>query len=188
MKKLLLSLAICAGLSFTSQAQIIDVPVDRSPLDVCFYPHKYPNLAAQHKQTDSLMAKLYYSRPQKNGRKIFGDLVEMHKIWRFGANEASELETYRNLKINNQVLPAGRYSLYAIPDSSSWTFVFNRKLNTWGAFDYDSTQDVLRVSAAVTPIESPVEVFTTYFDKNGTGFTLNVVWDNFRIILPFELI
>ena len=114
------------------------------------------------------------------------DRVEMHKLWRLGANEATEIETYRDLFINNQKLPKGRYTVYAIPDSSSWTYVFNKKLNTWGAYDYDSTQDVLRASAAVTTNASPVEVFTMYFDKNGNGFSLNVVWDTFRIILPIE--
>ncbi len=86
-------------------------PLDKSPMDVAYYPANYPVLKVQDKLTEPLVARVIYSRPQKEGRTIFGELVEYGKVWRFGANEATELEVYRDVKVKDKKLPKGRYSV-----------------------------------------------------------------------------
>ena len=61
-------------------------PLDKSPMDMCYFPVNYPVLKIQNKVTEPLAARVIYSRPQKNGRSVFGELVEYNKIWRLGAN------------------------------------------------------------------------------------------------------
>jgi hypothetical protein len=53
-------------------------------MDVSYYPNNYPILKIQNKATEPLAARILYSRPQKQGRKIFGELVEYGKVWRLG--------------------------------------------------------------------------------------------------------
>ena len=68
-------------------AQTTIPAIDKSPLDMATYPTNYGLLKIQGKATDPLLARVIYSRPLKNNRVIFGELVEYNKVWRFGANE-----------------------------------------------------------------------------------------------------
>src|SRR5678810_710894 len=87
------SILVCLLVSFLfSFSQPSKLPeVDKSPMDVSYYPNNYPILKIQNKATEPLVARILYSRPQKQGRKIFGELVEYGKVWRLGANEATEI-------------------------------------------------------------------------------------------------
>src|SRR6186997_1852381 len=103
-----------------SFSQSVKLPeVDKSPLDVSYYPNNYPVLKIQNKATEPMVARVLYSRPQKQGRKIFGELVEYDKVWRLGANEATEIEFYKAVKIGDKKVEKGRYTLYAIPMEDS---------------------------------------------------------------------
>src|SRR6202012_1966682 len=73
--------------------------LDNSPLDMTYYPADYPVLKIQDKVTEPLIARVVYSRPQKRGRKLFGDLIQYGEIWRLGANEATEIEFFQDVKI-----------------------------------------------------------------------------------------
>ncbi|HSF45394.1 MAG TPA: DUF2911 domain-containing protein, partial [Chitinophagaceae bacterium] len=70
-------------------------PIDKSGMDMSYYPVNYPILKIQDKAKDPLFVRVIYSRPQKNGREVFGGLVEYGQIWRVGANEATEVEFFR---------------------------------------------------------------------------------------------
>jgi len=98
------------------------------------------------------VARIFYSRPQKQGRKIFGELVEYGQVWRLGANEATEIEFYKDVKIAGKKVPKGRYTLYAIVNENSWTMIINKETDTWGAFKYDPKKDLLRTGAAMLHI------------------------------------
>src|SRR5688572_32906582 len=52
---------------------------------------------------------IYYSTPAIKGRLIWGALVPYGKLWRTGANEATVFETSKEIKINDHVVPAGKY-------------------------------------------------------------------------------
>ncbi|WP_315818688.1 DUF2911 domain-containing protein [Paraflavitalea speifideaquila] len=82
----------------SSLAQLKLSGIDKSPMDMAYYPVNYPVLKIQNKVSEPLMARVIYSRPLKNGRSVFGELVEYGQIWRLGANEATEIELYRDVK------------------------------------------------------------------------------------------
>jgi hypothetical protein len=173
-------------MGFSARAQNTNLPqVDKSPLDMSYFPQAYPIQKIQDKVTDPLTARLIYSRPQKNGRTVFGELVEYDKVWRLGANEATEIEFYRDVKMGGTRVKKGRYTLYAIPSADQWTVILNRDTDTWGAFKYDAKKDVARISVKPEKINDPVEYLSMYFDKTPTGFQLNVYWDNLRCAVPF---
>lgn len=183
MKQLVFS--ICAVLAMTlSQAQFKAPTLDRSPMDMSYYPSNYPVLKIQDKLTEPLVARVIYSRPQKNGRKVFGELVEYDKVWRLGANEATELEIYKDVKINGQKLKKGRYTIYCIPSVNSWKVIFNKETDIWGAFQYDEKKDVLRLDLPVQHQVNSVEAFTIQFNKTDAGADMAMTWDDTIVTLP----
>ena len=160
--------------------------VDKSPMDMSYYPNGYPVLKIQDKATEPLVARVIYSRPQKNGRIIFGDLLEYGKIWRLGANEATEIEFFQPVKVGSIKLKKGRYTLYCIPNIDKWTIIVNRETDTWGAFKYDELKDVARVDVPVQKQAEVMEYFAMAFEKSAGGANLNIGWDNLRVSIPIQ--
>lgn len=150
-----------------------------------YYPVDYPVLKIQDKVSEPLVARVVYSRPQKRGRKLFGDLVAYGEVWRLGANEATEIEFFRDVKIDNKTIKKGRYTLYALVNEDKWTLIFNKETDTWGAFRYDSAKDVLRVTVPVEKQAAITEEFSIAFQKAGKGAELVISWDDIVVKLPF---
>lgn len=86
-----------------------------------------------------------YSSPAVKGRVIWGDLVPIGQVWRAGANDATTFETSKDIKVQGQTLPAGKYSLFLIPNEGESILIFNKVAKQWGAYTYDEKQDALRV-------------------------------------------
>jgi len=160
-------------------------PVDISPMDMSYLPNDYPILKMDNKTTKQPIARVIYSRPQMQGRKIFGSLVKYKERWRLGANEATEIELFQNVTVNNKAVPAGRYVLYCIPDSLKWTIVFNGNLDCWG-LKQDPKKDLYKFDIPVSLKDKSIEYFTMVFDKTKTGADLIMAWDNVEARLPFQ--
>ena len=171
---------------FYSSAQIHNPaipPLDKSPMDMSYYPVNYPILKIQDKITEPLVMRIIYGRPQLNGRKIFGGLQEYGEVWRLGANEATEIEFFKDVKINNKKIKKGRYTLYAIPFPEKWTLIVNRETDVWGSFRYDSLKDVVRVDLPVKKSDM-CEDMSIVFEKTSSGADMNMYWDNVKTTLP----
>ena len=124
----------------------ITVNIDKSPLDMSYYPDDFPQLKMSGSAREPLVARVIYSRPKKEGRVIFGDVLKYGSRWRLGANEATEIEFFKDVTIQNKVINKDRYVIYCIPFADKWTIVFNTDLFTWG-LKIDSTKDVHRFDA-----------------------------------------
>ena len=161
--------------------------IDKSPMDMAYYPNNYPVLKIQDKAAEPVMARVIYSRPQKNNRQVFGELVEYNTVWRMGANEATEIEFYRDVKIAGKKILKGKYTLYALVTPREWTMILNKELDTWGAFKYDQKKDVLRTNVPVKQNTEPADAFTVFFDKIENGMNLNIAWDTVLVSLPILL-
>lgn len=162
-------------------------PVDKSPMDMSYYPANYPVLKIQDKITEPLAARVIYSRPQRGGRTIFGGLVKNGEVWRLGANEATEIEFFKTVKIAGKKIKPGRYTLYAIVNDSGWTIIVNKETDTWGSFKYDIKKDVVRTDVTLQKTETTVENFSMMFEKTAIGFNLVIAWENTRVALPIAL-
>src|ERR1700748_987759 len=186
MKQLVLLAGFLMGMTL-SQAQppATTSPLDNSPLDMSYYPANYPVLKIQDKVNEPLVARVVYSRPQKRGRKLFGDLINYGEVWRLGANEATEIEFFKDVKIDNKVIKKGRYTLYALVNEDKWTLIFNKETDTWGAFRYDPSKDVLRTTVPVEKKTEITEAFSIAFHKT-TPKAANLVisWDDVLVELP----
>src|SRR5688572_57377 len=171
-----------------AQTSVSKLPtIDKSPMDMAHYPVNYPVLKIQDKATEPLIARVIYSRPQKNNRQVFGELVEYNTVWRMGANEATEIEFYRDVKIGDKKILKGKYTLYAVVNPAEWTMILNKETDTWGAFKYDQKKDVTRIKVPVQQSLVPTDVFTIFFEKIANGMNLNIAWDTVLVSLPILL-
>jgi len=175
MKKNLFTLAFMLLLGSISQAQSFR-GMDKSPLDMIEFPisNKEPNK----------WARVLYSRPQLNGRDIT-TLVPEGKIWRMGANEATELTLYTPMKVGGTSLDAGSYTLYALPSEGEMTIIINKDTHVWGAYSYNEKMDVARVRVPLTEGDESLEAFSMVFEKGTSGVDLHMGWGYYRATVTF---
>jgi hypothetical protein len=137
-----------------------------------------PPAQAECKFSDGNAITVDYSSPRMKGRKIFGDLVPYGQVWRTGANEATTLVTTASLTAGNLSVPAGKYTIFTIPNQSKWTLIINKKTGEWGIpYKYES-DELGRADMKVSETSSPVEDFTIAFEQSGSVCTLNLSWEN----------
>ena len=164
MKNLFLVFLLVFSLRVSAQMNSSEiVPLDKSPMDMSYYPVNYPILKIQDKATEPAVMRLIYSRPQLNGRKVFGELQEYGNVWRLGANEATEIDFFKDVKINGKKIKKGRYTLYAIPFPDKWTLIVNAETDIWGSFRYDDSKDIVRMDLPVTK-NAVTEAMTIVFN------------------------
>lgn len=129
-----------------------------------------------------------YGRPGVNNRDIFAldGLVPFDEVWRTGANEATTITFSDDVRVEGEVLDAGIYGLFTIPGEDNWTIIFNRIANQWGAYDYEESEDVLRVE--VNPEESHyMDQMMIYFEEvTESSGDLVIHWDHTRVPVTIE--
>jgi len=89
--------------------------------------------------------EINYGSPSVRERKIWGELVPFGQLWRAGANEATTIEISKEITIEGQRLPAGKYSFFVIPNEKECVLIFNKVIKQWGASKYSQNEDQLRV-------------------------------------------
>jgi hypothetical protein len=176
-----------AALTISLPPSIKQPPLDKSPLDIAYFPADYPLLKTQNKAPQSPLVRVIYSRPQRDNRVVFGELVEYGKVWRLGANEATEIEFFKDATIAGKKVPKGRYTIYAIPTTTKWTIILNRDTDTWGAFVYDEKKDLLRTDVPIQTLATPVDAFSIYFTRADKGAQLVIAWENAGASIPIEI-
>ena len=121
-----------------------------------------------------------YSSPRLKGRKVGGEIATFGKVWRLGANEATTFVTTGNVTVGGKAVPAGSYTMFAIPDKDKWTLIISKKTGEWGT-DYPGVgDDLARIDLKVSTLPASVENFTISLDKAGAGANLNFDWDTTR--------
>lgn len=129
---------------------------------------------------DGVEVTLEYGRPNVKGRQIWGGLVPYDKVWRTGADEATTITFGGGVTVEGEALEAGTYALFTIPGESEWTVIFNSVAEQWGAYNYDSGKDALRVSASPRASE---HVESMDFVIEGSAVVLR--WE--KLAVPFSV-
>ena len=133
-------------------------------------------------------AKIVYSQPHLRDRTMLGGKVPYGKVWRFGANEATELTINKAATVGGQTLQAGTYALFAIPEKDKWTLIISNVLGSWGSFGYKEESDVARIELDVKVVPESLgsfEAFTIWFDEDGTQF--HAAWGTDWVSIPIDL-
>ncbi|MEO6254390.1 MAG: DUF2911 domain-containing protein [Ferruginibacter sp.] len=164
--------------------------IDRSSMDMSYFPEDYPKQKMMTPDLPNPVARVIYSRPQKNGRIIFADTSVTQNViqhygqeWRLGANEATEIEFFKPVSIYDKKIAAGRYILYCIPYPDKWKVVFNNNLFSWG-LHIDKTKDLAEVELPVIKNNVQIEFFTMFFQNSTYGCDLVMAWGDMKAVMP----
>ena len=152
--------------------------LDKSPMDKTSFPASY--------RISDKVATITYSRPQLKGR-AFADIVSFGKIWRTGANEATELRVFKSIAIDGTEIPTGTYSIFTIFEAEKMTFIINKASYLWGSYTYDEAQDLLRYAVLTTTAEDTLEAFSMVFSGDDAP-TLHLGWENTRAEVHFTVL
>ena len=181
MKRLIITLF---ALSFSCGVTLHAQPAPTPKLE---FPAASP--AATIKQRVGLTdVEINYSQPGVKGRKIFGGLAPYGEVWRTGANAATRLTFSTPVKLNGTAIPAGSYELFTIPQKDEWTVIIHKPMSQWGAYKYDSKNDVARIM--VKPVTLPEVVETLSILLTGLrddSAILSISWDHTRVPVTLEV-
>jgi len=123
-----------------------------------------------------------YSRPSMRGREIFGNLVPYNKIWRTGANASTKISFSTDVEINGQMVAAGQYSIFTVPNESEWEFILYNDTSVRGVpRDCDDKNVVLSTMVKIKKQPDPIsiETFTIAFDAlNNNYAVMSMMWDD----------
>lgn len=173
-KSILLQLIIIITLSTVAVAQQIQMP-QASPT---------ATISQKIGLTD---VSIEYSRPSTKGRKIFGELVPFGEVWRTGANAATIINFKNEAEVEGNIVPAGSYALYSIPDKSEWTIILSKNTKLWGAVGYDAKDDLIRFKVKPGKTGQKYETMEINFvDMTDTGATIAMKWENTRVKFRIE--
>ena len=139
-----------------------------------------PPATAECKFADGNTITVDYSSPRMKDRKIYGGLVPWGQVWRAGANEATTFVPTTDVVVGGKDVPAGNYTIFAIPNPDKWTLIISRKTGIEGIPYPGEGEDLTRTDVKVEKLPSPVENFTISFDQAGKTCTMRLDWETTR--------
>ena len=128
-----------------------------------------------------------YGQPAKKGRMVFGgassqSMEKYGKVWRTGANEATEVTFTNDVMVGGKMVKAGTYTLFTIPGEKEWSVILNSTLGQWGAYEYDKIKgaDVAKISVPAAKTPATVEKLTITPANN----SIAIAWDDVTVSIP----
>jgi hypothetical protein len=186
-------IAVALALAATASAQTVSLP-----------PSGNNQRATVTQHIGLVTVSIDYSSPrvvsptgEDRRGKIWGTLVPwgIHDLgfndrrgpWLAGANENTVFAVSHPVKIQGQLLPAGRYGLHMIAGEREWTVIFSKNSTSWGSFSYDDREDVLRVRAV--PEKAPFREWLTYefVERKPDRATVALEWEELRVPFAIEV-
>jgi hypothetical protein len=179
---LLLATLSLLSISALSQQGQMNMPNPPAQEDKSKRPS--PPAHVEYKFPDGKMLTIDYSSPRMRGRVIYGGLVPYGKEWRVGANEATTFVTDSDLVVGGTLVPAGSYTLFALPNADHWQLIISKKTGEWGipypGASFDFARIDMRMSTLPSP-PAPLEDFTIGLDGTDAGCTLRLDWESTRV-------
>jgi len=129
--------------------------------------------------------RIDYSRPGVKKREIWGKLVPYDAVWRAGANEATKITFSTDVTVEGKMLKKGSYSLFAIPGKNDWTIIFNKVADQWGAFEYNESEDALRVKVKTEKAIWQEWLSYTINKASDTSAVIRLEWEKIKV--PFKV-
>ncbi len=127
-----------------------------------------------------------YSRPLARGRTLLGNVIPYDRVWRTGANAATQFTTSAPITLAGLQVPAGSYTLWTVPRANGAELIVNRQTGQWGTM-YDARQDLVRIDLTAERLSQTVEPFTIAIDQQGQGGVLRLRWDRTQYSVPFTV-
>jgi DUF2911 family protein len=128
-----------------------------------------------------------YGRPLLRGRTLLGEVIPFDRVWRTGANAATQFTNSAPIKLAGMQVPAGTYTLFTAPHKNGVDLIVNKETGQWGT-EYDRSLD-LGIARIISEANTPtVEKFTIYIiPRDNRHGTLLLEWGSFRWTAPIEV-
>ncbi|MEL6673929.1 MAG: DUF2911 domain-containing protein [Bacteroidota bacterium] len=179
---LLASCLLCATDVFSQKLP----GLDKSPLDMAYYPPRAPFRAFEQddrrKAALAPVMRVVYSRPQLKGRDLATLVSSEERPYRLGANESAELEVFKEVSMGGTTLAPGRYSIFAMTGGNEWTLIVNSALYSWGSYFYDESKNVAEIKGHVSPTLESVEAMAITFSDDA----MFIAWGNSKVEFPIK--
>ncbi len=125
-----------------------------------------------------------YGRPLARGRTLLGNVISYDRIWRTGANAATQFTTSSSITLAGLALPAGTYTLWTVPRVGRVDLIVNKQTGQWGT-EYGRAHDLGTVPMKSENVDRPVEQFTIAIEPGDAMHgTLAMTWGTFRWTAP----
>ncbi len=138
-----------------------------------------------HETVSSDHVSVTYGRPYAKGRDVFGGLEKYGKVWRCGADEATEITFNKDGTFGDKPVKAGTYTLFVIPQEKEWTIILNSELKQWGAYNYEKIKDknVLETKVPSMATAGKVEQLTITTSNDA----VTIAWDDTMVKVPVKM-
>ena len=129
-----------------------------------------------------------YSRPLVRGRELLGKLVPYDRVWRTGANAATQFTTSAPITLAGIRMDAGTYTLWTVPHVNGTEVIVNTQTGQWGT-GYDGARNLGKAPMATDSLSAPVEKFTISISPTDARHgTLAMEWGTFRWTAPLVIL
>ncbi|MES2278955.1 MAG: DUF2911 domain-containing protein [Bacteroidota bacterium] len=113
-----------------------------------------------------------YSQPGIKGRTLGKEIATYGQLWRTGANEQTAITVSKDVKVEGNELPAGKYSIWSIPGETEWVIIINKNTTNWGT-NHDEPSDLFRFTVKTQKAKKFAERFKFAIEKSGK---VSFVW------------
>jgi hypothetical protein len=128
-----------------------------------------------------------YTTPAVAGRSILGGVVKPGSVWLVGEGLAPTVSFSQDVVIGTRAIPAGSYSLLAIPTASSWTVILNRQARLGEVAARNPALDVGRFVIRPQPAPPRERLTFLFTDFADDRTTLDLEWEKVRVRIPIAL-
>jgi len=148
--------------------------------------------ASPHESTsgtvDGSEITITYGRPYMRGRTIFGRLVPYGRVWCPGADEATTLDSTRDLRVGDLKVPAGPHTIWILPTAQTWTLIVSKEPSGFHT-NYNASADLGHVELTKKMVDAPVEQLTFAVAPNpaGRGGILTMTWETTEVSVPITI-
>lgn len=159
-------------LLYTQSYSQVDLPLFSEPAKIV-------------QQVGNTQFSIQYERPKTNNRLIYGGLVPYDEVWRTGAGMCTTLQFSKDVFVQDQKIPAGKYALLTIPSQKEWTIILNKDTTLYGAYHYKQELDLIRLKVQAKKTDHWAEAFTIYIDVVNDMARIHLHWG--ETIVSFDL-
>jgi hypothetical protein len=189
-------------LSYSGARTTYDVRVKRlaSPPDVKGIADRFERKETQGGNVKSLSIRdttraqignsiftIDYGRPLLRGRTLVGDVIPYDRVWRTGANAATQFTTSTPIRLAGMQVPAGTYTLFTAPHTNGVDLIVNKQTRQWGT-EYNPSLNlgIARINSQVSA-ESVEEFTISIIPSDNRHGTLVLEWGSIKWIAPIEV-
>jgi DUF2911 family protein len=190
-------LVVVAGLAAVTYARVVNVwhfgHLDEALTGFAAVVHAgQARRASPHESTSGTIEgsdiTITYGRPSMRGREIFGRLVPYGRVWCPGADEATTLDSARDLMLDGLLVPAGPHTIWVLPTKDKWTLIVSKEPSGFHT-NYNPSADLGHIDLRKRALDAPVEQLTFAVAKNpeGRGGLVTMSWETTEVSVPFTV-